>query len=136
MHAEGIISLDRHAALFSAFVAACGAETDDDEGSVLAAMPEAGCSSSGCRVCERRTLRRSRAMPRPADSRAPLLLLEQEPLAPAGHITDWLARRGIDHRAMTAATGEPLPDFTCFGGIIALGSQRSAYDDHVPWVRR
>lgn len=75
-------------------------------------------------------------MPLHADSRRPLLVVEQEPLAPAGHITDWLARRRIAHRVVTASTGEPLPDFRSFRAVIALGSRRSAYDDHVPWVRR
>ena len=56
-------------------------------------------------------------------------------MAPAGHIADWLRRRAIDHRLVTASTGEPLPDPSGFSGVIALGSQRSAYDDHVPWVR-
>ena len=65
-----------------------------------------------------------------------MLLVEQEPLAPAGHIADWLARRRIAHRVVTPSTGEPLPDFRRFGAVIALGSQRSAYDDHVYWVRR
>jgi GMP synthase-like glutamine amidotransferase len=65
-----------------------------------------------------------------------LLLVEQEPLAPAGHVVDWLARRGLAHRVVTASAGEPLPDFRRFGAVIALGSQRSAYHDHVPWVRR
>ena len=74
-------------------------------------------------------------MPARADARLPLLLVEQEPLAPAGHIAEWLARRGIRHRVLTASTGERMPDFRRFGGVIALGSQRSAYDDHVEWVR-
>ncbi len=56
-------------------------------------------------------------------------------MAPAGHIVDWLSLRAIDHRLVTAETGEPLPDPSDFSGVIALGSQRSAYDDHVPWVR-
>jgi GMP synthase (glutamine-hydrolysing) len=70
-----------------------------------------------------------------APDRRPLLVVEQEPLAPAGHLVDWLSQRGIAHRRVTASTGEPMPDFSRFGGVIALGSQRSAYDDHVPWVR-
>lgn len=69
-------------------------------------------------------------------ARPPLLVLEQEPLAPAGHLADWLGRREIEHRLLTVSTTESMPDFAGFGGVIALGSQRSAYDDHVPWVRR
>ena len=65
-----------------------------------------------------------------------LLIIEHEPLAPAGHLTDWLARRGIDHLVVAPSTGAPVPDVTGFSGVIALGSQHSAYDDHVRWVRQ
>jgi putative glutamine amidotransferase len=41
-HAEGLTSLDRHAALFTAFVRACADGTDDDADRVLAGMPELG----------------------------------------------------------------------------------------------
>lgn len=66
----------------------------------------------------------------------PLLVIEHEPVAPAGHLRHWLTSRGIDHRLMTPASGAPVPDMTRFAGVIALGSQRSAYDDHVGWVRQ
>lgn len=56
-------------------------------------------------------------------------------MAPAGHILEWLSRRAIEHHLVTASTGEPLPEPSGFSGVIALGSERSAYDDHVPWVR-
>lgn len=55
-------------------------------------------------------------------------------MAPAGHIEEWLSRRGIAHR-LVVASREPLPEPSGFSAVIALGSQHSAYDDHVPWVR-
>lgn len=65
-----------------------------------------------------------------------LLVIEHEPLAPAGHLRHWLVSRGIDHLLVTPSTGARVPDSTAFAGVIALGSQRSAYDDHVGWVRQ
>jgi len=69
------------------------------------------------------------------DSR-PLLIIEHETLAPAGHLRDWVVRRGIDHRVVTLSSGAAVPDVTRFSGVIALGSTCSAYDDHVGWIRR
>lgn len=65
-----------------------------------------------------------------------LLIIEHERLAPVGHLRDWLARRGIDQLVITPSTGARVPDVTRFAGVIALGSERSAYDDHVRWVRQ
>ncbi len=66
----------------------------------------------------------------------PLLLIEQEPVAPAGHIRDWLAARDIPFERVVPSAGEEIPDPARYRGVVALGSQRSAYDDHVPWVRQ
>ncbi len=64
----------------------------------------------------------------------PILLIEQEPLAPAGHLRDWLDQREIPYEVVTPSSGEEVPDVSRFAGVIALGSTKSAYDDHVPWV--
>lgn len=66
----------------------------------------------------------------------PLLLIEQEPVAPAGHLSDWLAARDIAFERVMPSAGQDVPDPLRYRGVVALGSERSAYDDHVSWVRR
>lgn len=80
-------------------------------------------------------LRYNSSMRFAADEARPLLLIEQEPLAPAGHILDWLEVRRIPYESITASAGDAIPNPAAFQRIIALGSERHAYDDHVPWVR-
>ena len=95
---------------------------------------------AGQRTSERRAERLEgvRAARRKAIMRdsKPLLIIEHEPLAPVGLLRDWVARRGIDQRVVTPSTGARVPDVTRFAGVIALGSTRSAYDDHVRWIRQ
>ncbi len=67
---------------------------------------------------------------------APLLLIEQQPIAPSGHVRDWLAARDIAFERVVPSAGQEVPDPARYHGVVALGSQRSAYDDHVPWVRQ
>jgi len=61
------------------------------------------------------------------------LVLEHEPDAPAGHLGDVLAQRGVAvevHRPRA----DPAPPVGEFDLVVALGSEAAAYDDAIPWV--
>jgi GMP synthase-like glutamine amidotransferase len=64
----------------------------------------------------------------------PALVLEHEPDAPAALLERWAAARGIELEVWQAGTAPP-PDPAERPFVVALGSEASAYDEEVPWLR-
>jgi GMP synthase-like glutamine amidotransferase len=63
-----------------------------------------------------------------------LVILHEED-TPGGHVSDWLADRGAAQDVYRiAADGERAPDPLGYDLVVSLGSERSAYDDSLPWV--
>jgi GMP synthase-like glutamine amidotransferase len=65
-----------------------------------------------------------------------VLLLEHERDAPAGLVNDWLVGHDADVQLVRIGEGgghDAPPEYDL---IVSLGSERSALDDHVPWVGR
>jgi GMP synthase-like glutamine amidotransferase len=63
-----------------------------------------------------------------------VLLIEHERATPAGLVAEWLDGRRADVHAVPideGATPDPLDSYDL---IVALGSEFSAYDDHLPWL--
>ncbi len=65
------------------------------------------------------------------------LVIQHEDDAPGGHVSAWLAERGAEEDVylMTADGVRPL-DPRDYDLVVSLGSERSAYDDTLPWVPR
>jgi GMP synthase (glutamine-hydrolysing) len=69
-------------------------------------------------------------------------VLEHDPDAPAGLLADWAAAEGLTLRTVRLHAGDPLPagppgpvaPDACDAAIV-LGSDQTAYDDTVPWLR-
>jgi GMP synthase-like glutamine amidotransferase len=62
----------------------------------------------------------------------PALVLEHEPDAPAALLAEWAAQRGVAIEVVPA--GSPIPDPAGRPFLVSLGSERSAYDETVPWL--
>jgi GMP synthase-like glutamine amidotransferase len=64
------------------------------------------------------------------------LVLQHEEDAPGGNVSAWLAERGVlEDVHLIPADGSGL-DARDYDLVVSLGSERSAYDDAVPWVAR
>jgi GMP synthase-like glutamine amidotransferase len=65
-----------------------------------------------------------------------LLVVEHEPDAPAGLVASWAAGRGLAMRTLRPAAGQPLPkSVPQASAVVVLGSEQTAFDDSIPWIR-
>lgn len=65
-----------------------------------------------------------------------LLVVEQQPDAPAGLIADWARERGADARVLHAADGESWPSPTTGVAVVAMGSDLSVHASPDAWIGR
>ena len=64
-----------------------------------------------------------------------LLVVEHQPDAPAGLVGGWAAGRGLAVTTLRPAAGQPLPRSLAPGDtVVVLGSEKTAFDDSVPWL--
>jgi GMP synthase-like glutamine amidotransferase len=63
-----------------------------------------------------------------------LLVVQQQPDAPAGLVADWAAARGGQVDVVHAPTLRSWPDPTGVDAIVALGSDRSVHASRDPWI--
>lgn len=59
----------------------------------------------------------------------PVVVLQNEPDAPAAYLGDALDRRGVEWTALRLDAGEELPDPGSVSGVAALGGAMGAYDE-------
>jgi GMP synthase-like glutamine amidotransferase len=65
-----------------------------------------------------------------------LLVVEHQPDAPAGLVGRWAADRGLAVITLRPAGGQPLPRSLSPGdAVVVLGSEETAFDDSIPWLR-
>lgn len=65
------------------------------------------------------------------------LVIQHEDDAPGGHVSAWLAERGAEEDVyLMTADGVRTLDPRDYDLVVSLGSERSAYDDTLPWVPR
>ena len=59
----------------------------------------------------------------------PVVVLQNEPDAPAAYLGDALDRRGVEWKALRLDAGEELPNPGSVSGVAALGGAMGAYDE-------
>jgi GMP synthase-like glutamine amidotransferase len=64
------------------------------------------------------------------------LVVQHEEDAPGGHVSDWLAERGVAEDVYLISADGREPEPRGYDLVVSLGSERSAYDDGLPWVAR
>jgi GMP synthase-like glutamine amidotransferase len=65
------------------------------------------------------------------------LVIQHEEDAPGGLVSTWLAERGAEEDVyLITADGKRAIDPRNYDLVVSLGSERSAYDDALPWVPR
>ncbi len=68
------------------------------------------------------------------------LIIQHEDDAPGGHVSAWLAERGASEDVYLVSAdgraGGRDPNPHDYDLVVSLGSERSAYDDALPWVAR
>jgi GMP synthase (glutamine-hydrolysing) len=79
--------------------------------------------------------RRRSAAAATATSRCDLTILEHEADAPAGLLAGWASAHGFTVRTVRLHAGEQPPADSRCDAAIVLGSEQTAYDDTVPWLR-
>ncbi len=67
-----------------------------------------------------------------------VLVIENDPSAPAGTLGDWLREAGAELSLWSPASGRPLPDdLTAYSALLVLGGDMNAHDDvAAPWLPR
>jgi GMP synthase-like glutamine amidotransferase len=63
-----------------------------------------------------------------------LVVVEQDPDAPAGLVGEWAAARGMDVEVLRARKQSTWPDPRDADAIVALGSERSVHASPDPWI--
>ena len=63
-----------------------------------------------------------------------VLVVEQQPDAPAGLVEEWAVERGAQLEVVRAAELEEWPDPRSADAIVALGSDRSVHASTDPWI--
>ena len=64
-----------------------------------------------------------------------LLVIEHELDAPAGLLGPWARARGLDLSTVHLGGGDRLPArLPEAAGVVVLGSERTAFDDDIPWL--
>jgi GMP synthase-like glutamine amidotransferase len=69
-----------------------------------------------------------------ANGQRRLVVIEHDPDAPAGLLGDWAASSGLAVRTVRLHAGEPLPGTGSCDAAAVLGSEKTAYDDKIPWL--
>ena len=64
------------------------------------------------------------------------LVIQHEEDAPGGHVSAWLAERGVEEDVYRIDADGREHAARDYDMIVSLGSECSAYDDAVPWVGR
>ena len=64
------------------------------------------------------------------------LVLQHEDDAPGGHVSAWLDERGVHEDVYLISADGRTRDPRDYDLVVSLGSEKSAYDDTVPWVGR
>jgi GMP synthase-like glutamine amidotransferase len=64
------------------------------------------------------------------------LVIQHEEDAPGGHVSAWLAERGVDEDVFMITADGRVADPRGYDLVVSLGSECSAYDDALPWVAR
>ncbi len=65
-----------------------------------------------------------------------LLVIEHDPDAPAGLLAGWAGQRGLAVHTIRLHVADPLPAAaSACDAAVVLGSEQTAYDDAVPWLR-
>jgi GMP synthase-like glutamine amidotransferase len=64
------------------------------------------------------------------------LVLQHEEDAPGGHVSAWLDERGVDEDVYLISADGRARDPRDYDLVVSLGSEKSAYDDTLPWVGR
>lgn len=66
----------------------------------------------------------------------PIAILQHEPSQGPGYLLEVLREQGLPHRVLHPAEGETLPGRAeGFAGLVLLGSNHSANEEQLPWVR-
>lgn len=63
-----------------------------------------------------------------------ILVVEQQPDAPAGLVGEWARERGAELQVVRAPELETWPDVGGFDAVVALGSEASVHASTEPWV--
>jgi GMP synthase-like glutamine amidotransferase len=63
-----------------------------------------------------------------------VLLVEQQPDAPAGLVGEWAIERGATLDVVRAPELDQWPDPRSFDAVVALGSDRSVHASRDPWI--
>jgi GMP synthase-like glutamine amidotransferase len=64
------------------------------------------------------------------------LVIQHDADAPGGLVSAWLAERGVGEDVYRIGSDGRSPSPRDYDLVVSLGSERSAYDDAVPWVGR
>ncbi len=66
----------------------------------------------------------------------PVLVIENDTVAPVGRLDDWLREAGAEPVLCSPATGQPLPaDLGDYSALVVLGGTMNAYaDDEAGWL--
>jgi GMP synthase-like glutamine amidotransferase len=64
------------------------------------------------------------------------LVIQHEEDAPGGHVSAWLRERGAEQEVCLISADGSSVDPRGYELVVSLGSERSAYDDALPWVAR
>jgi GMP synthase-like glutamine amidotransferase len=64
------------------------------------------------------------------------LVIQHEQSTPGGYIDPWLDQRGADRHVLRIDVDDRELDPRDFELIVSLGSDRSAFDDSIPWIER
>jgi len=64
------------------------------------------------------------------------MLIEHERATPAGLVLEWLERHDADVHLVPIDEGAEPDPVEQYDLIVSLGSEFSAYDDHLPWLGR
>jgi GMP synthase-like glutamine amidotransferase len=64
------------------------------------------------------------------------LVIQHEEDAPGGHVSSWLGERGASQDVCLISADGSGPSARGYDLVVSLGSERSAYDDALPWVAR
>jgi GMP synthase-like glutamine amidotransferase len=62
------------------------------------------------------------------------LVIQHDDDGPAGHVADWLEKRGAEQDLYRIGHDDRARDPRDYDLIVSLGSEHTAYDDTIPWL--
>jgi GMP synthase-like glutamine amidotransferase len=62
------------------------------------------------------------------------LVIQHEEDAPGGHVSAWLGEHGAEEDVFLVTADGAARDPRDYDLVVSLGSERSAYDDSLPWI--